>query len=260
MLIRWAEIYANTDVLSPIDRETWRVIGETSRLDSSSRVIELASGKGVFANYLAKNFGCRVDGFDINPEFVDYSNNRTKELALQSRVKFAHTDTKQLQVPSNSYDLGVCLGALYIFRERGWNILTRSVNSQGYLAISDLVCKKVPPPKEVKDVFFEEPGEPLTIDAAREWYYSRGARIIQEIECSQKAWLDVSQGMDSYLQTMEDLSLTVGKMSRQFQHAEGWRRHLHLGFSQTESDPLRDSLGKDFLLNPDYQRRLERGP
>ena len=60
---------------------------------------------------------------------------------------------------------------------------------------------------------------------------------------SQKAWLDASQGMDSYLITMDDMSREVGKLSRRFRHAEGWRRHLHLGFSATDSDPLREALG-----------------
>ncbi len=189
-MIRWAKIYANTEVLSPIDRDTWRVIAETSRITAKSRVLELASGKGAFANYLAKTFGCMVDGFDINPEFIDYSNRRAIELGLQARVKFSLADINWLQVSQNSYDLGVCLGALYIFRESGWKAFITSVKPQGYLAVSDLVCQKVPPPKEIKGTFFEEPGEPMTIDSARQWYTSRGAKIIREIECSQTAWLD----------------------------------------------------------------------
>lgn len=60
---------------------------------------------------------------------------------------------------------------------------------------------------------------------------------------SQKAWLDVSQGMDSYLKTMDDMSLAVGRMSGRFAHAEGWRRHLHLGFCPLGADPLADALG-----------------
>jgi len=72
---------------------------------------------------------------------------------------------------------------------------------------------------------------------------------------SQKAWLDVSQGMDSYLQAMDEMSLTVGKMSRRFQHAEGWRRHMHLGFSGFNYDPLRDALSRKCLNNPRYARR-----
>lgn len=59
---------------------------------------------------------------------------------------------------------------------------------------------------------------------------------------SQRAWLDASQGMDSYVKTMEDLGREVGAMSGRFEFAEGWRRHLHAGFCAPEADPLRAVL------------------
>ena len=73
---------------------------------------------------------------------------------------------------------------------------------------------------------------------------------------SQKAWLDASQGMDSYLVAMDEMSAAVGKMSRRFTHAEGWRRHLHLGFSASEIDPLAEALRKDYLVNVIHERGL----
>ncbi len=60
---------------------------------------------------------------------------------------------------------------------------------------------------------------------------------------SQKAWLDRTQGMDSYLTTMREMSAEVGRMSGLFTYAEGWRRHNHLGLSARETDPLRELLG-----------------
>ncbi len=70
---------------------------------------------------------------------------------------------------------------------------------------------------------------------------------------SQKEWLDVSQGMDSYLQAMDEMSRTIGRMSRKFQHAEGWRRHSCLGFGAEAADPLRQMLGRNLLLNREYR-------
>ena len=61
---------------------------------------------------------------------------------------------------------------------------------------------------------------------------------------SQKQWLDESQGFDSYLQQMRDLSARVGQMSGRYRLAEGWRRHLHLGFSAREMDPLKELLSR----------------
>ena len=73
---------------------------------------------------------------------------------------------------------------------------------------------------------------------------------------SQQQWLDVSQGLNSYLLAMEDMSLEVGRMSKRFQHAEGWRRHLHLGFCAPEDDPLAKALGRAYLVNNAYERGL----
>lgn len=60
---------------------------------------------------------------------------------------------------------------------------------------------------------------------------------------SQKAWLDASQGMGSYLGAQEDMAREVGTMSKKFKLAEGWRRHNNLGFCAPGYDPLRALLG-----------------
>jgi len=61
---------------------------------------------------------------------------------------------------------------------------------------------------------------------------------------SQKQWLDKSQGLNSYLTTMKSLMHEVGEMSGRFSYAEGWRRHLHLGFCSEKSDPLPEALSR----------------
>ena len=76
---------------------------------------------------------------------------------------------------------------------------------------------------------------------------------------SQQNWLDVSQGMNSFLLAMEDLSLAVGRLSKKFKHAEGWRRHLHFGYCGPEADPLAEALGKNYLVNEAYERSLQEG-
>jgi len=61
---------------------------------------------------------------------------------------------------------------------------------------------------------------------------------------SQKDWLDASQGMGSYVEAMDEMSLKLGRMSGKFKHAEGWRQHLHYGFGRENSDPLSEVLGR----------------
>jgi len=75
----------------------------------------------------------------------------------------------------------------------------------------------------------------------------------QMLRCheSQKHWLDVSQGMDSYIQTMYSICADIAKMSgtKSWKYAEGFRRHLHLGMSAEERDMLKEVLGRKVKLS-----------
>ncbi len=74
---------------------------------------------------------------------------------------------------------------------------------------------------------------------------------------SQRDWLDATQGMDSYLATMDEFARALGSMSGKFRYAEGWRRHLHYGFGNEQDDPLKTALRGRYLLNARYARSLD---
>jgi LmbE family N-acetylglucosaminyl deacetylase len=80
-----------------------------------------------------------------------------------------------------------------------------------------------------------------------------------EAHKSQQNWLDVSQGLNSFLLAMEDLSLAVGRLSKKFKYAEGWRRHLHFGYCSPDADPLAEALGENYLVNQAYERMCQQG-
>ena len=67
-------------------------------------------------------------------------------------------------------------------------------------------------------------------------------RAMLACHASQKEWLDVTQGMDAYLDEMERMSREVGLMSQKYEFAEGWRRHSHLGFGPEDFNPIANFL------------------
>ena len=68
---------------------------------------------------------------------------------------------------------------------------------------------------------------------------------------SQQQWLDTSQGLNSYLETMRDLMREVGRMSGRFEYAEGWRRHMHLGLcARRRRSAWREALAKTSVYQP----------
>ena len=68
---------------------------------------------------------------------------------------------------------------------------------------------------------------------------------------SQKEWLDTSQGLDSYLTTMAEMARAVGQQSGAFAYAEGWTRHLHLGYCAEDADPLVEALNSRIVFRTD---------
>jgi LmbE family N-acetylglucosaminyl deacetylase len=61
---------------------------------------------------------------------------------------------------------------------------------------------------------------------------------------SQRRWLDETQGLDDYLQSMQHSSAEVATMSGQpdWEYAEGFRQHSHQGFSAVDRDLLSEVL------------------
>ena len=89
-----------------------------------------------------------------------------------------------------------------------------------------------------------------------------GKRAGLAAHASQKEWLDVSQGMESYLISLDQGDAQVGLWSGRFAKAEGWTRHLHLGFGAEADDPLQEALGNSLCCPappaPTNQRRVAR--
>jgi LmbE family N-acetylglucosaminyl deacetylase len=89
-----------------------------------------------------------------------------------------------------------------------------------------------------------QPVEPdFFVDVERQRAAKRQALACHE---SQRAWLDESQGFD-YLAACDAMSASVGRLSGTFAHAEGWRRHLHLGYSAEDTCPLSEALAPSLV-------------
>lgn len=63
---------------------------------------------------------------------------------------------------------------------------------------------------------------------------------------SQRQWLDETQGLDDYLESMRRWGREMAQMAgrNDWQYAEGFRRHSHVGFSAQDGDPLSEVLGE----------------
>jgi cyclopropane fatty-acyl-phospholipid synthase-like methyltransferase len=81
------------------------------RVSNKTRILDLGCGKGAVSIQLAKEFGCRIKGIDIMPEFIAYAQNKAEEQMVDSLCDFVVGDINQAIKVEKSYDI-VILGAL----------------------------------------------------------------------------------------------------------------------------------------------------
>ena len=101
---RYEAIYGR-DFISPGGEASARAFLAHVRLDAGSTVLDVGCGIGGSAFYMARTFGCRVDGLDLAPEAIRIARARAAEQGLEGLVAFAQGDVLDAAPPRPAYDL-----------------------------------------------------------------------------------------------------------------------------------------------------------
>jgi len=109
MRLSYTEIFRYSDILNPVSPTTLLLAGRLAQLGPEKTVLDLGSGKGFPSLLWASIFGVRVEGFDINENYVRYANSRAKMLNLTNRVEYSCRDVREPR-PSRKYDVVAFLG------------------------------------------------------------------------------------------------------------------------------------------------------
>jgi ubiquinone/menaquinone biosynthesis C-methylase UbiE len=93
--------------------EEYRQFISLLELDSSSRVLDIASGAGGPALFLGHTVGCHVSGLDINPSGIAAANELAQSLGLDALVHFQQGDASQrLPFEDHSFTAVICIDAI----------------------------------------------------------------------------------------------------------------------------------------------------
>lgn len=208
-----------TDVLARVRRKTfgedfgqnsWTTAEEYRRwigalgLRESSTVLEVASGSGGPALFLARETGCRVHGVDINAHGVATANERSRAMGLASRATFVEASADEpLPFAAETFDAVLCIDSANHFSRRlqvlvDWHrvlrpegralftdpvVVTGLVSNEEFAARSS-IGRFVFAPPGVNERLIEEAGfallqrEDVTENAAAissRWYEARAA-------------------------------------------------------------------------------------
>src|SRR5260370_27715517 len=115
-------------------------LGTLLGLTAASRVLDIASGKGTSALFLAGHFGCEVGGIDYGVHNVEQANTAAAAKGLDKRVSFQTGDAERVPFPDLSFDAVICECAFCTFPEKSAAAkeFARVLRSGGSVGISDL--------------------------------------------------------------------------------------------------------------------------
>jgi SAM-dependent methyltransferase len=138
--------HLSIDDLAPVDEfhsRRRRATEELARLlapTATDRVVDIGSGLGGPARYLAATYGCRVSGVDLTPQFVAAATELTRRSGLAGTVDFQVGSALALPLPDAGFDLGWTQNvAMNIAdRARWYAEMHRVLKPGGRLAIQDV--------------------------------------------------------------------------------------------------------------------------
>ncbi len=81
-------------------------LAEELPIKEGDRLVDIGSGIGGPARYLAKRFRCHVDGVDITGPFVEAGNKLSALVGMENSVQFRHGDGQKLPYTDEQFDGG----------------------------------------------------------------------------------------------------------------------------------------------------------
>ncbi len=92
--------------------DEYRKCFQLLNLNSASHVLEIASGSGGPALFMARTTGCRITAMDNNENAIQTANRMARDQGLGGRVYFQHGDASLTLPFDESFDAVVCMDAI----------------------------------------------------------------------------------------------------------------------------------------------------
>jgi arsenite methyltransferase len=126
-------------------------LGALLALGPEGRVLDVASGKGESAIFLAQRFGCAVVGIDFGVENVAEASRRATAAGVAHLTSFQHGDAEQIDYPDASFDAVICECAFCTFPDKSKAAaeFVRVLKPFGRVGLSDLI-RSGPLPTELE--------------------------------------------------------------------------------------------------------------
>ena len=174
------------ELQNPISREKLLELGERLRLGPGSTVLDVASGRGGPAVALAEAFGCRVHGIELRTDFHAVALERAAAAGLEETVTFELADAAEVELPPDTYDVALCLGASFVWGGLAGTLdaLEPVVRPDGHVVVGEPYWRRLPLPLDYAD----RDAPYTTLEGTVDVFESGALRTVAVIASSEDDW------------------------------------------------------------------------
>jgi SAM-dependent methyltransferase len=191
MSLRFYEIAeAEHRIQSPITEEQLLLLGEMCHADKSTRLLDLACGKGEMLCQWALNYGVIGVGVDISHVFIEAARTRGFDLAVWDKVSWVKGDAADYPADFHQFDIVSCLGATWIGGGLLGTIELMRIplhDAGGMLVIGEPYWHEIPPDDvyaalEIEHDTFD------TLEGTKERFKSAGVELVDMMLATHEGW------------------------------------------------------------------------
>lgn len=134
------------ETLAPYDQFHGRGLEATQELADrieagpGDHLLDVGSGIGGPARFLAQRFGCRITGIDLTAEFCDAARDLTRLTGLEERVRFEHGSALAMPFNDASFDGAYSMNVSMNIADKGalYREIRRVLKPGAWLALSEI--------------------------------------------------------------------------------------------------------------------------
>jgi len=155
-----------------------RLIKKYMPISETTKILDIACGKGAVSIKIAESLGVNVYGFDLMPEFIEYAKQKAKELNVDTLCHFVYADANEIVNTEKHYDCVIFGGAgdaLGSPRETLSKLL-RTVKPKGFILIDEAYLTDDSSNDEVKYKNYEY----LTREQWMRLFKDSGLELVEE--------------------------------------------------------------------------------
>lgn len=183
----YAVVESRHELQNPTSPEKIRRLGELLGLGPSSRVLDVAGGRGGPAVLLASELGCRITLVELSAEFAAVARERARAGGVDDLIEVVESDAKEFPIERGGYDAALCLGASFAFDGLVPTVhaLAEAVPSRRLIAVGEPYWREWPLP----DGFGGSEDEGLLpLAETVERFESAGAEVVSLLAASEDDW------------------------------------------------------------------------